>query len=167
MSQYIERLSVSLSMFVLLIASATSLQAAEPLVSFDTDNQRVRYERMLEEYRCLKCQNQNLAGSNAALAGDLRREIREQILDGADDQSIDTYLVARYGEFVRYRPRFGLNTLVLWLAPAVLLLVGLVIGVRLARRGGPGTESAHAAFTEHSSESLAAARQLLDEKSSH
>ena len=163
MSHCLERLGVSLSVFVVLLTSATSLQAAEPLVSFDTDHQRVRYERMLEEYRCLKCQNQNLAGSNAALAGDLRREIREQILDGADDMTIDTYLVARYGEFVRYRPRFGLNTLVLWLAPAVLLLVGLVIGVRLARRGS-GTNSAQTALTEHSSESLAAARELLDTK---
>lgn len=109
-------------------------QAAEPVVSFETDAQRVRYERLLEEYRCLKCQNQNLAGSNAALAGDLRRQIRERIIDGEDDAAIDDYLVQRYGDFVRYRPRFGGANLVLWIGPFVLLLIGLAAGFTLARR---------------------------------
>ncbi len=117
-----------------LVALSLPAAAAEPIVSFDTDFQRERYDRMLEEYRCLKCQNQNLAGSNAALAGDLRREIREQILEGNDDKAIDDYLVARYGDFVRYSPRFGGANLVLWLGPVILLVVGLVAGVSMARR---------------------------------
>ncbi len=158
MSQNLVRVAVRLSVVLMSLASLASLHAAEPMVSFETDLQRARYERMLEEYRCLKCQNQNLAGSNAALAGDLRREIRQQILAGADDQSIDTYLVARYGEFVRYRPRFSLNTLVLWLTPAVLLLVGLAVGVRMARRSAGGTQGT---MTEQSPDTLAAARELL------
>ena len=148
---------------VLLSAAASSglLLAAEQIVSFETGEQRARYDRMLEEYRCLKCQNQNLAGSNADLAGDLRREIREQILGGADDKAIDHYLVSRYGDFVRYKPRFGGANLVLWLGPFVLLAVGALVGVRMARRSGESVAAEGFATQAPETESLEAARRLL------
>ena len=101
------------------------LGAAETIVSFDTPAQSRLYYRLLKEYRCLKCQNQNLADSNASLAGDLRREIREQILAGNDKSQIDDYLVSRYGDFVLYRPPFSAKTAVLWIAPFALLLIAL------------------------------------------
>lgn len=155
------RLSKGLWLVVMLLAAMTGsawLSAAEQIVEFQTAEQRVRYDRMLEEYRCLKCQNQNLAGSNADLAGDLRREIREQILDGADDQAIDHYLVSRYGDFVRYRPRFGGVNLVLWLGPFVLLAAGALVSVRMARRSGERVANAD----DTGDDSLAAARRLLE-----
>ena len=121
--------SRTVSMVALALALASvpwqAVPAAEPLVSFETDAQRERYDRLLQEYRCLKCQNQDLAGSNAALAGDLRRQIRQRIIDGDDDAAIDGYLVDRYGDFVRYRPRFAGANLVLWIGPFVLLLIAV------------------------------------------
>lgn len=146
---------------LLLIAAFTAalVHAADPIVEFESAQQRVRYERMLEEYRCLKCQNQNLAGSNAALAGDLRREIRLQILDGADDQAIDQYLVDRYGDFVRYKPRFGGVNLVLWLGPAILLMIGGFVGIRMARRSSAMAQEGPADAPDP--QALDAAKRLL------
>ena len=119
------------------IAIATS-QAAEEMVTFDDPAQGKMYYSLLEEYRCLKCQNQNLAGSKASLAGDLRREIRDQVLAGKTKKDIDEYLVARYGEFVLYRPRFSAKTAVLWIAPFVLLLVAIgSLVLMIKRRNGP------------------------------
>jgi cytochrome c-type biogenesis protein CcmH len=124
---------------------------------------------LLKEYRCLKCQNQNLADSNASLAGDLRREIREQILAGKSRDDIDGYLVARYGEFVLYRPRFNMKTAILWLGPFLLLLVGLASVYAMSRRRALTREQrlASATGTAAGNEELAArlekARRLLND----
>lgn len=106
---------------------------AEVVVEFDNPDQSTLYHALLKEYRCLKCQNQNLSDSNASLAGDLRREIQEQILSGKDKQAIDNYLVARYGEFVLYRPRFNAKTAILWIGPFALLLIALTCVVMMVR----------------------------------
>ena len=87
-----------------------------------------------EELRCLVCQNESLAGSNAELANDLRREIRTLIKDGKSDSEIMDFMVDRYGDFVRYRPPMKGTTLVLWFGPALLFIVGLVALVRYLRR---------------------------------
>ena len=113
---------------------AGEARAAEAVVAFDDEADRARYERLLREYRCLKCQNQNLSDSGASLAGDLREQIRTRVVAGDDDAAIDEYLVSRYGEFVRYRPRFGASTALLWIGPFALLAVGLGAGVVMARR---------------------------------
>jgi len=85
--------------------------------------------------RCLVCQNQSLAESNAELAVDLRNEIREQMRRGASDQDVVDYLVARYGDFVLYRPPLKASTLMLWSGPGILLLLGIGLLARtLARR---------------------------------
>jgi len=84
--------------------------------------------------RCLVCQNQSLAESNAELAVDLRNEIREQMRRGASDRDVVDYLVARYGDFVLYRPPLKASTLLLWSGPAILLLLGLGFLVRTLRR---------------------------------
>lgn len=107
--------------------------SADEVVSFSKPEYKVLYQQLLREYRCLKCQNQNLADSNASLAGDLRREIRDQLESGSSQAQIEEYLVSRYGEFVLYRPRFSSKTLILWLGPFVLLLVGLVSLVAMVR----------------------------------
>ena len=93
----------------------------------------VRYQYLSEELRCPKCQNQNIADSNAPISQDLRRLLYEQLEEGASDEEIRNYMVARYGEFVRYRPAFNAATAVLWLAPVGLLLIGLVVGVMTLR----------------------------------
>ena len=93
-----------------------------------------RYQYLVAEYRCPKCQNQNLAESNSPISIDLRTEIRRLLEEGASDAQISDYLVARYGEFVLYRPRVQSSTYLLWLAPAVLLVLGLLIVVFIVRR---------------------------------
>jgi len=84
-----------------------------------------RLKALSTELRCLVCQNQTLADSSAPLAEDLRREIREQIVKGMTDKEITDYLVARYGDFVRYRPPVRTGTILLWVGPLALLLAGL------------------------------------------
>jgi len=93
-----------------------------------------RYQQLVAEYRCPKCQNQNLAESNSPISIDLRTEIRRLLEEGASNAEISDYLVARYGEFVLYRPRVQGSTYLLWLAPAILLLLGLLIVVFIVRR---------------------------------
>lgn len=94
---------------------------------------QARYEKIIEEVRCLKCQNQTIKDSNAFLAGDLRREIRRLLTEGKTDAEIFDFLVLRYGEFALYRPRASGKTLILWIAPFFLLIVGGVIIVRVLR----------------------------------
>jgi len=153
--------------WLLVVGLPMQAMAAEPLVSFETDAQRERYDRLLTEYRCLKCQNQDLAGSNAALAGDLRREIRTRVIEGANDATIDTYLVSRYGEFVRYRPRFAGANLVLWIGPFVLLAIGLGVGWSMARRGQAAAGAGAPVADGHEptrDPAMDEARRLLDER---
>lgn len=92
-----------------------------------------RYHALSAELRCPKCQNQNIAASNAPISQDLRRLLHQQLEAGASDEEILDFMVARYGEFVRYRPSFNGATAVLWLAPVLLLLAGAVVVALLLR----------------------------------
>lgn len=94
---------------------------------------QARYEALIEELRCLQCQNQTIAASNATLAQDLRRQIRTMLFDGASDDEILTYMAERYGDFVLYRPPLKPRTVALWFGPAVMLLVGLFVVGRVVR----------------------------------
>lgn len=85
-----------------------------------------RYEDLIHQLRCLVCQNQSIADSNAPLAADLRLQVRQRIANGASDDAIEDYLTNRYGEFVLYRPRFRAGTLILWLGPFALALAGVI-----------------------------------------
>lgn len=97
--------------------------------------QAARYHALIEELRCLVCQNESLAESNADLAEDLRAEIRKMMERGATDAQIIDFLVARYGDFVLYRPPFKPNTYLLWFAPLVLAIAGLaVLGYKIRGR---------------------------------
>ena len=151
---------------VLLLVLSTALWAAEEVVTFESAEQKALYHSLLKEYRCLKCQNQNLADSNAGLAGDLRREIREQIISGGNKQDIDSYLIARYGDFVLYRPPFSAKTAVLWIAPFALLCLALVsvfIMIRRQRKITATEQYANAATTDSEAELLTKAKRLLRE----
>ncbi|MEX1074720.1 MAG: cytochrome c-type biogenesis protein [Burkholderiales bacterium] len=100
-----------------------------------------RVAGLAHELRCLVCQNQTLAESNAPLAVDLRNQIREQLQAGASEQDVLDFMVARYGDFVLYRPPFKATTLALWLGPFLLLALGIAVLVRrLLRRRVPGPQ---------------------------
>ena len=117
----------------LLLLSSASL-AIDTEEAFEDPEMQARYEKILDEVRCLKCQNQTIKDSNAFLAGDLRREIRRMISDGMSDEQIFDFLVDRYGEFALYRPRASGKTLILWLAPALLLIGGAFVLLQIVRR---------------------------------
>lgn len=102
--------------------------------AFDDPELQARYENIIEEVRCLKCQNQSIRDSNAFLAADLRREIRRMLEEGMTDAEIYDFLVERYGEFALYRPQMSGKTLVLWIAPGILLLLGAGLLVNVLRR---------------------------------
>jgi cytochrome c-type biogenesis protein CcmH len=114
-----------MSLAVILILFAFSASAQEPLV-FENPEQEARYNKLTTELRCLVCQNQNLADSDAPLAQDLREEIYEMMMAGQGNDQIKTFLVDRYGDFVLYRPAMTGNTLALWLFPGVLLGIGAI-----------------------------------------
>ena len=120
----------------MLMFCALSLQSHAAIEShnFDNDVQRQRYQGFIEEMRCPKCQNQNLAGSDSPISADLRREIYQMIKDGKSDKEIVDFMVARYGEFILYRPRVEPVTYVLWVAPVVLLIVGVVVILLMLRQ---------------------------------
>lgn len=151
-----------LLLVLILLVGSSALLAADVIDQFDNPEQGEMYHSLLREYRCLKCQNQNLADSNASLAGDLRREIKNQIVEGKNQQEIEEYLVSRYGEFVLYRPRFTIKTAVLWIAPFVLLAVALIAGYLVSTRQ-KYSNNARVANFEASDKRLEKARKLLDE----
>ena len=91
---------------------------------FSSPELELRYHQLSQELRCPKCQNQNIADSNAPIARDLRVVLYEQLEQGATDDEILAFMVARYGEFVRYRPGVDRNTILLWAAPGLLLILG-------------------------------------------
>ena len=92
-----------------------------------------RYENLTKELRCLVCQNESVADSNAFLARDLRKQVQEMLVAGKSDAEILDFMTARYGEFVRYNPPLEAKTVLLWGAPFILLAVGLVVIVRVVR----------------------------------
>jgi cytochrome c-type biogenesis protein CcmH len=117
---------------VLLALISSSAMAAKPVVQLDATGTR-RAAALAEQLRCLVCQNQSIAESNAELAVDLRREINEQIRAGRSDSDIVEFMVARYGDFVLYRPPVKPHTLLLWFGPALLAIAALLAFVRALR----------------------------------
>ena len=101
--------------------------------TFTDDTNQLRYDTLMEELRCLVCQNQSLADSGAGLAQDLRKKVVAMIENGSDDQEIKDYMVQRYGEFILYRPRLNYSTVMLWFGPFILLVVAIGIIVRIIR----------------------------------
>lgn len=117
----------------LLVISISGLAAIE-VHEFDNDVDRKRYQTFIDEMRCPKCTNQNLAGTNSPIAEDLRRELVFMIKDGRSDKEIVDFMVERYGEFILYRPRLSPATLLLWSAPFILLTSGVVLLLVIVRR---------------------------------
>ncbi|MFA5628035.1 MAG: cytochrome c-type biogenesis protein [Thiohalomonadaceae bacterium] len=112
------------SLGVILLLFSLAVQASISAYEFNTPEQESRFNTLSQELRCLVCQNQNIADSNAGLAVDLRRQIHEMILAGKTDQEIIEFMTQRYGEFVLYRPPMRAGTLLLWIGPFALLILG-------------------------------------------
>ena len=120
---------------------------------------QARWDHIATDLRCLVCQNESLASSNAELALDLRRELRSLIEQGQSDADIRTFLLSRYGDFVLYKPQVKPVTWLLWFGPFVLLALALVVALRLMRRTPAAHAHAHAPLTDRDRER---ARQLLE-----
>lgn len=139
-------------------------QAAIDTYEFKDEAARERYRTLTEELRCPKCQNQNIADSDAPIAMDLRREIYRMLQEGQSDDQIVDYLVDRYGDFVRYKPPVNAKTLLLWYGPVALLVIGFfVLAMILVRRRRSGAAAASHTLSEAERARLA---QLLDKKDS-
>ena len=121
-------------MALVLVLSGSSAWAVIDTYEFNTEQQQEQYKVLIEELRCPKCQNQNLADSNAPIAADMRREIHRMVTEGESNQGVVDFMVARYGDFVNYRPRRDSSTFVLWYGPIGLLALGGVVVLVLARR---------------------------------
>ena len=121
-----------LAIACLLSALLSGAIAAKSIVPLDDAGSR-RAAALAEQLRCLVCQNQSIAESNAELAVDLRREINEQIRAGRSDQQIADFMVARYGDFVLYRPPLKSHTWLLWFGPALLAIAALLAFRRALR----------------------------------
>ncbi len=121
---------------------ALALALAFSLAGAQETAEEARLRVLQEKLRCLVCQNQSLADSSAELAGDLRRELREQVKAGRSDGEILDFMVARYGDFVLYEPPFKASTLLLWVGPFALLALALVTIAAVARRRREAGEEA-------------------------
>lgn len=120
-------------------AVAPAAFAVQPGEMLSDPAQEKRARAISAELRCLVCQNQSIDDSDAPLAGDLRRLVRERITAHDTDQQVVDYIVARYGEFVLLKPRFELSTLLLWLTPILVLLGGIMLMIRATRPAAPTT----------------------------
>lgn len=109
-------------------------RAAIDTYQFRDDAERERYQQLTKELRCPKCQNQDIADSNAPIAADLRREIFRMLGEGKSNQQIVEFMVDRYGDFVRYKPALNGRTWLLWFGPGILLLGGFVVLAVIVRR---------------------------------
>jgi cytochrome c-type biogenesis protein CcmH len=131
-------------------------RAAIEAYQFESAQMEADYNKLIAELRCLVCQNQNLAGSDADLAHDLRRETYEMLNEGKSPQQVVDFMVERYGDFVLYRPQFKSTTYLLWLGPFLLLVGVLVMLIRRLR--------APSSRPEVDEQALARARQILENK---
>lgn len=125
---------VFISLAVLFILSFSSLQAVKIEFHEFKDKQQERlYLQLIAELRCVKCQNQNLAESNAELATDMREKAYAMVVEGKSRQDVVNYMTARYGDFVLYKPPFKTQTWLLWIGPALLLFLSLFFLIRRTR----------------------------------
>ena len=147
-------------MIFMLVLVTASANAVIETYRFSSPELEVRYHQLSAELRCPKCQNQNIADSNAPIAKDLRRLLHQQLEAGASNAEINQFMVERYGDFVLYRPRFSGVTIILWLAPALLFLLAAFVVFNLLRKRELGTK-AGAKLTDVESERL---RSLLDDR---
>ncbi|MFC6298154.1 cytochrome c-type biogenesis protein CcmH [Pseudomonas sp. CCM 7893] len=125
---------------VLGLSLAGVAHAAIDTYEFAKEGDRERFRELTKGFRCLMCQNQDIADSNSPIAADLRKEVFRMLGEGKDNRQIIDFMVERYGDFVRYKPPLNAKTAVLWLGPSALLLGGFGVIMLVVRRRGRRTE---------------------------
>ncbi len=119
---------------IMLSALTAPAQAKIESIEFSDEQMEEDYKVLIQELRCLVCQNQNLADSNAELAQDLRQQTYELLEKGASREEVVEYMVTRYGDFVMYRPPLKATTFFLWFGPVVIFLIAVIVLVMFSRR---------------------------------
>lgn len=137
--------------FLLALLCAGAAAALEPMPFKDAEEE-ARFRALVAELRCVMCQNQSLADSNAMIAVDLRKEVLSLMQSGKTDQQIKDFLVERYTEFVLYQPRVNERTMALWLTPAIALVGGAVVLIVVVRRRAAQLKTRSASAAEPRSE---------------
>lgn len=125
---------VALAGILITIVCFAAVQGVDANGQLEDHALQARFESITKELRCLVCQNESIADSNAQLAGDLRRQVREMLVAGKSDDAIFGFMTDRYGEFVRFSPPLEPKTLLIWGAPFIMLLVGAIIVYRVVRQ---------------------------------
>ncbi|HBN15962.1 MAG: hypothetical protein CMQ46_05965 [Gammaproteobacteria bacterium] len=116
-------------------------QAPVDVYEFETTEQEQRFRQLSNDFRCPMCQNANLSSSPGGVAADLRREIYRMIMEGMSDEEIEAFMLQRYGDFILYRPRLTLQTVLLWFGPILFLLAGVWIARNITRSSGGRVEA--------------------------
>lgn len=147
-------------LLILVISTAAAVGEVRDIHTFDSREQEQRFQSLIAELRCPKCQNQNIAESNAPISKDMRDEVyRMMSEEGASNEEITNALVARFGEFVRYRPEVDRRTILLWATPALVVFIGGVIVALSVRHSGRADTAGADALTD---EERARASRLLN-----
>jgi cytochrome c-type biogenesis protein CcmH len=121
------------SLMLSLLLGTTAAYAVAP-TQMPTPRLEARYLELIQGFRCMQCQDESLADSPVSLAADMRRQIRDMLLAGKTNEQIRDFMVSRYGDFILFKPPFVLKTAWLWLAPGVVLLVGMIAALRVIRQ---------------------------------
>ena len=127
------RWAIALATLVAALTLFTTTAHAVDPTQMPTPELQKRYLGLTHELRCMQCQNEAIADSPVDLAADLRRQVHDMLLAGKTDEDVRNFMVARYGEFILFRPRMSVRTAWLWLAPGVLILVGAFVAVRIVQ----------------------------------
>ncbi|MFM5209288.1 MULTISPECIES: cytochrome c-type biogenesis protein [Aeromonas] len=138
------------------LGGAGQALAAIDVYTFDSDAQEQTFRELTKELRCPKCQNQDIADSNAGLAKDLRDKTYQMVREGKDKQEVVDYMVARYGNFILYNPPLMASTLILWLGPLLVIVIGVVMVVVRSRRRPAAATPADSALSAEEQRRLAA-----------
>ena len=126
-------LKAALAAALVLAVGASNVEAVDP-TQMPTPELQQRYLALTHELRCMQCQNESIADSPVDLAADLRRQVHDMLLAGKSDDDVRDYMVARYSEFILFRPRMNWRNAWLWLTPGVLIVIGVIVAVRIIKQ---------------------------------
>lgn len=152
---------INICLLILSLCGAQSAWAAIDVYTFDNDQQEQDFRELTKELRCPKCQNQDIADSNAGLAKDLRDKTYQMVREGKEKSEIIDYMVARYGNFILYDPPLMASTAILWLGPILVIIFGIGVIVVRSRRAVSASSEPVVALSQQEQQRLA---QLIKEE---
>jgi cytochrome c-type biogenesis protein CcmH len=124
---------LALAVALMFMAFASTVEAVDP-TEMPTPALQERYLSLTHELRCMQCQNESIADSPVDLAADLRRQVHDMLLAGKSDDDVRDFMVARYGDFILFRPRMVWRNAWLWATPGVLIIIGAIVAVRILKQ---------------------------------